>query len=98
MGAWGRASCKRQASGSNPLTGSQVKGPRRARRLLRRQRHLCARLAADLPCHVDYPGQESECPVAASVVNQGRPSGRVGSEGEHLADEDHMITSLVFGD
>ena len=31
----------------------------------------CARLAADLPCHVDYPGQGSECPVAASVVNQG---------------------------
>jgi hypothetical protein len=24
MGAWGRTSCKRQASGSNPLTGSQV--------------------------------------------------------------------------
>jgi hypothetical protein len=43
----------------------------RARRRLRRQRYLCACLAADLPCHVDYPGQGSECLVAASVVNQG---------------------------
>ncbi len=26
QGAWGRAPCKRQASGSNPLTGSKVRG------------------------------------------------------------------------
>jgi hypothetical protein len=26
LGAWGRASCKRQVSGSNPLTGSRSEG------------------------------------------------------------------------